>query len=62
MTRLFRHALPCIALLSMTACVYLGVQDFDLIDMDDQPYVVENEMVRDGLTTRGVLWAFTAFE
>src|SRR5208337_850338 len=39
---------------------YIQVKDYDFITFDDLSYVVENPMVRAGLTWPGVKWAFSA--
>jgi len=44
-----------------TAAVYLPVRSFDFCGFDDDAYVSENALVRQGLTPRGVAWAFTTF-
>ena len=34
---------------------------FGFVNLDDNPYVLDNPDVLQGLTLRGVLWAFTTF-
>ena len=34
---------------------------FDFVAFDDQLYVTENSKVQDGLTYKGIAWAFTSF-
>lgn len=40
---------------------FLRMRDYELLRMDDAPYVIENDFVRDGLTGRGLAWAFSSF-
>ncbi|MBJ6727294.1 tetratricopeptide repeat protein [Geomesophilobacter sediminis] len=45
----------------VTAAVYLPVLQNGFVDYDDPDYVTVNPMVRQGLTLKGLAWAFTAF-
>ncbi|MBF0556496.1 MAG: tetratricopeptide repeat protein, partial [Nitrospirae bacterium] len=47
------------ALFIMTLGVFSQVRTFQFVNYDDNLYVTENPYVRDGLTKKGVLWAFT---
>src|SRR5438093_12096559 len=49
--------LPLLALL--TAATFWGVRQNDFISYDDPEFVTSNPIVREGLTWRGVVWAFT---
>jgi protein O-mannosyl-transferase len=50
-----------VLLLSMLVLAsYWGVQGNDFINYDDPAYVIENRHVKDGVTSDGVGWAFTA--
>ncbi len=40
-------------------CVYVPSLSNEFLDFDDEVYVTGNEMVRQGLTAQGFLWAFT---
>ena len=51
--------LTCFALVLVTVAVYWRVVGFEFVNFDDPEYVTENEMVRQGLTLRGIVWAFT---
>jgi protein O-mannosyl-transferase len=60
----FRHGREtavCLAILLLTAAVFLPVAGHRFITFDDDAYVTENSHVREGLTREGVIWAFTAF-
>jgi NADPH:quinone reductase-like Zn-dependent oxidoreductase len=46
-------------LIALTVAVFWGVQHNDFVSYDDPVYVTENPMVREGLTGRGVAYAFT---
>ena len=56
-----QHLIAATLLLVGLALIYGRSGGFDYVDFDDMDYVVRNEMVRVGLTTEGVRWAFTAF-
>lgn len=45
----------------VTVAVYWPVLHNDFIDFDDDVYVTVNMMVRQGLSLKGVIWAFTTF-
>jgi len=62
--RRFRLPTPWIyaALLLATFAVYAQVAQFDFVNFDDPDYVVNNPHVRDGITAKGVQWAFTSGE
>ncbi|MBF0487562.1 MAG: hypothetical protein HQK98_05315 [Nitrospirae bacterium] len=47
------------ALLIMALGVFSEVRTLQFVNYDDNLYVTENPYVRDGLTKKGVLWAFT---
>lgn len=51
--------LICLALALATVGIYCRVAGFDFVGFDDPLYVTGNPMVRDGLTLRGLRWAFT---
>lgn len=59
LTRQFRAA-PWIglALGVITLSLYLPMWRHEFLAYDDQHYVTENRMVQDGLTAKGVVWAF----
>ena len=40
--------------------VYWQVVGFDFINFDDPVYVKDNDMVREGITIKGIVWAFTS--
>jgi tetratricopeptide (TPR) repeat protein len=43
----------------VTAAVYWPVLHFDFVNYDDSVYVIDNPVVRSGLSWRGLVWAFT---
>ena len=43
----------------LTVLVYLPIWEAGFVEYDDPAYVTENQYVTDGLTARGVRWAFT---
>ena len=40
---------------------YGQARNFDFVDFDDGPYIIENSHVQAGLTVEGLIWAFTDF-
>jgi len=50
-----------IGLVTITLAVYAGVWSFGFVQFDDPQYVSANPHIADGLTWRGITWAFTAF-
>jgi len=56
------RTIVCLMLLLGTLVPYWQVQTFDFIHMDDDPYVLNNEWVRRGVTASGIRWAFTSFD
>jgi hypothetical protein len=54
--------LALVALLALTASVYLPVVRFGFLSLDDPTYVVDNAHVRAGLTADTLAWAFRAVE
>ncbi|HUI08144.1 MAG TPA: tetratricopeptide repeat protein [Verrucomicrobiae bacterium] len=51
--------LICLCLVVATLTVYWPVHRFGFIGLDDELYITENRHLRDGLTSRGLVWAFT---
>jgi tetratricopeptide (TPR) repeat protein len=49
----------CLFLVLVTLGVYFQVGTFEFINYDTPTYVYENNYVKDGLTTKGIKWAFT---
>jgi tetratricopeptide (TPR) repeat protein len=49
-----------LSLFLVTVAVYAPVLHFEFINFDDPDYVTANPHVRDGLTTTGIVWAFTS--
>jgi len=46
---------------AMTWLVFGQTFHFDFINFDDGPYIVKNPQVNRGLTSEGIIWAFTHF-
>lgn len=54
------HLVP-VALVALVACLlYARVRGYGFVDFDDTTYLVENAVVREGLSLAGILWAFTS--
>jgi protein O-mannosyl-transferase len=49
-----------VLLLSVTLMVFWQVKNHHFIDLDTRIYVTENPLVQQGLTIKGVIWAFTS--
>ncbi len=58
-TRRRRDVAVCLGLIAASFAVYARVLGHGFVSFDDPNYLVENEMVRGGLTWAGVKWAFT---
>jgi 4-amino-4-deoxy-L-arabinose transferase-like glycosyltransferase len=54
--------LICLSLVVVTAMVYWQVGTFEFVRYDDDKYVMENPVVRNGLSVEGIRWAFSSFE
>jgi tetratricopeptide (TPR) repeat protein len=48
----------CLLLVAATATVYWQVTGFPLINCDDRDYITNNPIVKAGLTSEGLAWAF----
>jgi hypothetical protein len=57
---MMRKYIVILLLIIVTAAVYWQVRDHDFVYYDDQEYIFENRHVQDGLTMKGVRWAFTS--
>ena len=55
---MFRPRFIALLLGLITLLVYLPATSFHFINFDDQDYVAGNPVVRNGLTWRGIKWAF----
>src|SRR6478736_158981 len=53
--------LICVGLLAVVTLAFWRVLYCEFLIYDDWEYVVTNDMVRRGLTTESVTWAFTKF-
>ncbi|HET6491087.1 MAG TPA: tetratricopeptide repeat protein [Syntrophales bacterium] len=51
-----------LALVIVTAMVFWQVGGFEFVRYDDDKYVMENPVVRSGLSLEGIRWAFRSFE
>ena len=49
----------CFALLITTIAVFWQVRNHEFISFDDNDYVTENRYVQDGITLKGIVWAFS---
>lgn len=57
-----KQLLICGALVVVTLITYLPVHRYDFVGYDDDHYVAENVQVQQGLTAKGIHWAFTSSE
>lgn len=53
------HIAVCLILVVSIFILFARTWDYDFLNYDDDDYVTENEFVRDGLTLKGIKWAFT---
>jgi tetratricopeptide (TPR) repeat protein len=56
-----RTALVCLLLGTATIAAYWQVSSFEFTNYDDPNMILDNRIVRAGLTLRGLSWAFTTF-
>jgi hypothetical protein len=49
----------CLVLAAWTLAVHAPSRHGRFLAYDDETYITRNELVRDGLTLRGVAWAFS---
>jgi len=56
-----REFLVGVFLVAITLAVFWQVTGHDFIAFDDPEYVIDNPMVRAGLTPQGIRWAFSTF-
>ncbi len=61
MSRLQQSLLIGVGLVVLTLAAYNPLWENDFIDVDDQPHIVDNPYVREGLTADGLEWAWTTF-
>ena len=52
--------LICLLLAVSTLAVFLRVHSFEFVNYDDTDYITENQYVKAGLTSDGIVWALTA--
>jgi tetratricopeptide (TPR) repeat protein len=51
--------LICLFLIASITTAYLDVRHHQFISFDDGDYITNNQVVKEGLTTGGIIWAFT---
>src|ERR1700759_237989 len=55
----WQAAAACLLLASLTWFVFGQTIGFQFVDFDDADYILKNPHVAGGLTSSGILWAFT---
>ena len=50
----------CVLLVALIVAIYAQTVTFDFVLYDDPDYVTQNSVVREGVTSGGVVWALTA--
>lgn len=53
------EAFFCLILITAVLLVYWQVGDHEFVNYDDNVYITENAQVQKGLTSEGIIWAFT---
>lgn len=53
--------LICLTIIALTLLVYAQVGSHAFLKYDDDIYITGNSHIQDGLTLRGILWAFSSF-
>jgi len=56
---LIRNTLTCLFLIAIILSVYIQTKNFEFINLDDPLYVTENPYVKQGLTQKSIITAFT---
>ena len=56
-----KRLLIALGLAVVVAAVFGRATGYDFIELDDHGYVVDNVMVQRGLSSEGIVWAFTSF-
>lgn len=56
------NCIPAFLLILITVTVFCRVVGFDFVGLDEDVYVIENKHVKQGLTGKGIIWAFTTTE
>jgi hypothetical protein len=56
---LIRNILICLFFIAIILSVYIQVQDFEFINLDDPLYITENPYVKQGLTQKSIITVFT---
>jgi protein O-mannosyl-transferase len=57
-----RHVWIAAAIVAaLTLALFYPSLDYQFVNLDDSMYIVNNKNVKDGLSSRGVYWAFTTF-
>jgi tetratricopeptide (TPR) repeat protein len=54
-----REACICLILIAAVLFVYWQVWDHEFINYDDNVYITDNPQVQEGITSKGIIWAFT---
>lgn len=55
-----RHAAVCLLLFMTVLLLFARTGSYEFLNYDDDDYVYDNQFVREGLTLKGLQWAFTA--
>jgi hypothetical protein len=55
----FRKVLVCIILSVLIIGLYRQVRNHDFINLDDAAYVTDNDLVKQGLSAKGIAETFT---
>ena len=53
------EACICLILITAVLLVYWQVGDHEFVNYDDNVYITDNAQVQKGLTSKGIIWAFT---
>jgi protein O-mannosyl-transferase len=57
---LFTKVLICLLLSASVVTVYWQLTGFEFVNFDDPKYVIENPIIRQGITLQGIRWAFVS--
>ncbi|MBW1999069.1 MAG: glycosyltransferase family 39 protein, partial [Deltaproteobacteria bacterium] len=56
---LSKDIILCLLMAMLIALPYWRIQGHDFLNLDDNHYITENPMVREGFTLKGLAWAFS---
>lgn len=59
---LYKNVFIVVLLITLIISIYWQVTDHDFINLDDVAYVIDNDLVKQGITAQGIVEAFTTIQ